>query len=150
MSEPKGMNDETQPPAFREHFYARSPRSVPAAREFARRALVDWGVESERAHEVEICVSELATNALLHGVPPGRGFRLALHLLPSAGGPVTAGGLHVELHDSGDGVPLLAPTAASAKLDPSGRGLVLVDALSDKWGVGEREVGKVVWCEFFW
>jgi hypothetical protein len=30
-----------------------------------------------------------------------------------------------------------------------GRGLLLVAALADKWGVGERHPGKVVWCEFF-
>jgi hypothetical protein len=32
--------------------------------------------------------------------------------------------------------------------DESGRGLLLVEALSDKWGVGERVPGKIVWCEF--
>lgn len=29
-----------------------------------------------------------------------------------------------------------------------GRGLLLVAALADKWGVRERDPGKVVWCEF--
>ncbi|RPK90720.1 hypothetical protein EES46_12270 [Streptomyces sp. ADI98-10] len=29
-----------------------------------------------------------------------------------------------------------------------GRGLLLVAALADKWGVAERNPGKVVWCEF--
>jgi hypothetical protein len=34
------------------------------------------------------------------------------------------------------------------RADEGGRGLLLVAALSDKWGVGERDPGKAVWCEF--
>ncbi|MGP3635489.1 ATP-binding protein, partial [Streptomyces sp. 24-1644] len=30
----------------------------------------------------------------------------------------------------------------------SGRGLLLVDVLADRWGVRERSPGKVVWCAF--
>lgn len=33
-------------------------------------------------------------------------------------------------------------------LTERGRGLRLVEELADAWGVGEREIGKVVWCEF--
>ncbi|WP_351223422.1 ATP-binding protein [Streptomyces sp. NPDC002133] len=139
------MNDETQLPLLREAFYRRERRSVPAAREFAARALADWGVAG-RADDVLLCVSELATNALVHGVPPGRGFRLHLWL-----GDV----LRVEVHDSGGGeVREPMPDAdADADADASaaaegGRGLLLVGALADKWGVGERNPGKIVWCEF--
>ncbi|SCE59340.1 hypothetical protein GA0115253_1079714 [Streptomyces sp. Termitarium-T10T-6] len=32
--------------------------------------------------------------------------------------------------------------------DEGGRGLLLVAAPADKWGVAERNPGKVVWCEF--
>jgi hypothetical protein len=84
---------------------------------------------------------------LLHGVPPGRGF--LLHLSRHPGGVV-----RVEVHDSGDGWPRLpaqqpdeARTAGPEERE-SGRGLLLVDALADKWDVGERVPGKVVWCEF--
>lgn len=118
---------------------------MPAAREFAREALVAWGYTS-RADDVLLSVSELTTNALLHGVPPGRGF--LLQLSRDVGGV-----LRVEVHDSGDGRPRM-PTQADGEqaADPdemeSGRGLFLVDALADKWDVGERMPGKVVWCEF--
>ncbi|SCE17492.1 Anti-sigma regulatory factor (Ser/Thr protein kinase) [Streptomyces sp. DvalAA-14] len=118
---------------------------MPAARGFAYEALVDWGCTS-RADDVLLCVSELTTNALLHGVPPGRGFMLQLSR--DAGGV-----LRIEVHDSGDGRPRL-PTQADGERGPdpdqmeSGRGLFLVDALADKWDVGERTPGKVVWCEF--
>ena len=130
------MNHETQLPHFREAFFRRERRSIRRARDFTRRALVDWGVEA-RAEDAVLCVSELATNALLHGVPPGRGFRLHLYLHGD-------GVLHVEVHDSGGGVVL--PRAPDEEVH--GRGLLLVSVLADKWGVGERDPGKIVWCEF--
>ncbi|MBT2487579.1 ATP-binding protein [Streptomyces sp. ISL-96] len=124
-----------QLPLFREVFYRRERRSVPLAREFTRKALADWGVY-ERTGDVLLCVSELATNALLHGVPPGRGFRL--HLSMRRQGP-----LRIEVHDSGGGQPRVREPD-----DESGRGLLLVAVLADAWGVGRRDPGKVVWCEF--
>ncbi|MEU7208681.1 ATP-binding protein [Streptomyces sp. NPDC044989] len=132
------MNNETPPPSPRERLYRRERRSVPAARAFARETLADWGVRG-RADDVVLCVSELATNALLHGVPPGRGFLLRLWLLPCGDG------VRVEVHDSGDGVP--AVPLDSGGSDEGGRGLLLVSELADKWGVAQRDPGKVVWCE---
>ncbi|MDF3293128.1 ATP-binding protein [Streptomyces silvisoli] len=131
------MSDSPQQSCFSRHFYPRTRRSVPAAREFARRALRHWNIVS-RTDDILLCVTELATNALLHGVPPGRGYQVSLELSGD-------GVLRVELHDSGDGEPRIPDTTAEAE---SGRGLRLVDALADKWGVGERVPGKIVWCEF--
>ncbi|MFC9887020.1 ATP-binding protein [Streptomyces pilosus] len=134
------MNQETSPPSQapcpRERLFRRERRSVPGARAFARRVLEDWGVHAPRIDDVLLCVSELATNALLHGVPPGRG--LLLRLLPYSDS------VRVEVHDSGGGVPAV-PRGAP---DESGRGLLLVAGLADRWGVTERDPGKVVWCEF--
>ncbi|MEV8528037.1 ATP-binding protein [Streptomyces sp. NPDC052000] len=120
---------------FRERFYPRARQSIPAARQFTAGAVADWGF-FHRFDDVLLCVSELTTNALVHGVPPGRGFLLRLLLCEGAV-------LRVEVHDSGGGVPRVADVA-----DDGGRGLVLVGASADKWGVGERDPGKVVWCEF--
>ncbi|MFF2331079.1 MULTISPECIES: ATP-binding protein [unclassified Streptomyces] len=134
------MNDPTQLPHFREAFHRRERRSVPLVRQFVRRALVDWACDA-RADDVLLCVSELVTNAVLHGVPPGRGFRIHLYLEPADGV------LRIEVHDSGDGE--VRPADAGAAPDAEGgRGLLLVAALADRWGVGERNPGKVVWCEF--
>jgi anti-sigma regulatory factor (Ser/Thr protein kinase) len=139
------MKSDPQRGHFRERFYRRERRSVPAAREFTREALVDWGCTS-RADDVLLCVSELTTNALLHGAPPGRGFLLQLSR-------DAACVLRVEVHDSGDGLPRL-PTHPHGECAPdpeeaeSGRGLFLVDALADKWDVSERTPGKFVWAEF--
>lgn len=135
------MNDDVQHLDRRERFYRRERRSVPAAREFAREALTEWGFES-REDEILLCVSELATNALLHGVPPGRGFLLLLRR-------DFGDALRVEVHDSGSGLPhLAAQPGRDRDQEESGRGLLLVDALADKWDVGERDPGKIVWCEF--
>jgi hypothetical protein len=74
----------------------------------------------------------------LHGVPPNRCFQLSLAL-------TTDGVLRVEVHGSGPGevrVPKPRPDAEE------GRGLLLVAAVADDWGVRERDPGKVVWCEF--
>lgn len=130
------MNETMQLPLLRERFFRRERRSVREAREFVRSALADWGFGEVRADDVLVCVSELATNALVHGVPPGRGYRLMLWLRDE-------GQVRVEVHDSGDGVPGVREPDGE-----SGRGLVIVEALADRWGVGERVPGKVVWCEF--
>jgi anti-sigma regulatory factor (Ser/Thr protein kinase) len=136
------VNTESHHSAARERFYRRERQSVPAARAFTRAALADWQVW-ERSYDIVLCVSELATNALVHGVPPGRGF--LLRLLPYAGGD--GRGVRVEVHDSGDGVPAI-PQAEVREPAEGGRGLLLVSELADKWGVGERNPGKIVWCEF--
>ncbi|MEU9124624.1 ATP-binding protein [Streptomyces sp. NPDC048506] len=134
------MHKEIQALCTRSAFYLRERRSVPLAREFARTVIADWDLR-QRADDIVLCVSELATNALLHGVPPGRGYRLWL-TLGAADGP-----LRVEVHDSGDGEPRVSGAVVGEEAE-SGRGLLLVQALADAWGVGERLPGKIVWCEF--
>lgn len=130
------MNETMQLVLLRERFFRRERRSVRAVREFVRTAADDWGYGA-RADDVLLCVSELATNALVHGVPPGRGYRVRL-LLQESGRL-----LRIEVHDSGAGTPVAREPAGE-----SGRGLLIVAAYSDGWGVGERSPGKVVWCRF--
>jgi anti-sigma regulatory factor (Ser/Thr protein kinase) len=134
------MDDDVSEAWQRERFFHRTRRSVPVAREFAQKTLVEWGVVgvSRRTDDVLLCVSELATNALLHGVPPGRGFLVRLGLTADRV-------LRIEAHDSGDGEPRPRDSAAG---EERGRGLAIVEALADKWGVGERYPGKIIWCEF--
>jgi len=130
------VNETTRLPLLRERFFRRERRSAQAARRCTAEALAGWGLaDTPRADDVLLCVSELVTNALLHGVPPGRQLRLLLRFDGHA--------LVVEVHDSGPGVPHVVYDG-----DEGGRGLLLVSALSDGWGVRDREPGKAVWCEF--
>lgn len=126
-----------QLPYRREAFYRRERKSIPAARAFTAWALRDWRA-TERLDDALLCVSELATNALLHGVPPGRGFRLHI-------GMCAHGVIRIEVEDSGDG--MVAANDPRPE-EEHGRGLLLVAALADKWGTGVRDPGKSVWCEF--
>ncbi|UJB44127.1 ATP-binding protein [Streptomyces sp. A1-5] len=134
------MQEEIQVVRIRTARYRRERRSVSLAREFARMALADWD-RKDGADGIVLCVSELATNALLHGVPPGRGYRLWLAL------GAADGVLRVEVHDSGGGEPRV-PEPGGGWTEECGRGLLLVSALADAWGVEGRVPGKVVWCEW--
>lgn len=116
---------------MRERLYLRSPQTIAAARHFTRDTLRAWGVTA-RHEDMLLCVSELATNALRHGVPRGRGYLLRLIGTDSA--------VRIEVHDSGPGLSRISG-------GPPGRGLTLVEAVADDWGVLPRSPGKVVWCE---
>nr|WP_107087909.1 MULTISPECIES: ATP-binding protein [unclassified Streptomyces] len=130
------VNVDIQPALLRERFYPRSRQTVRPARQFAAETLHAWGVTC-RHDDVLLCVSELATNALLHGVPPGRGYRLRMLRYE--------GTVRVEVHDSGGGRPRIAGRDPGAE---GGRGLLLVAAVADRWGAVARVPGKAVWCEF--
>ncbi|WP_274561069.1 ATP-binding protein [Streptomyces spiramyceticus] len=120
----------------RQQRFPRSRVSVRAARAFVIGTVTEWGV-SDRQDDIRLCVSELATNALLHGVPPGREFCVRL----STDGEL----LRIEVRDSGDGCPqVLSPSADRS----TGRGLHLVKELADDCGVVEHTVGKTVWLAF--
>ncbi|MFI2611273.1 ATP-binding protein [Kitasatospora sp. NPDC018619] len=85
-----------------------------------------------------LIVSELVTNALRHGTPPGHRIHLLLHLTPAR--------LRIEVHDARhDRGPVLRALTLDGE---AGRGLHLVKALSASTGCSPRHpVGKVVWCE---
>ncbi|OIJ95904.1 ATP-binding protein [Streptomyces monashensis] len=118
--------------------YTPVPRSVALARHRAARLVTEWGYE-HLAGDVALVVSELMTNALLHGSLRDRLVRLRLLTTPAA--------LRVEISDP-RGERLPCPRDVTAE-DQFGRGLTLVEALADDWGVGPRAgVGKTVWAEW--
>ncbi len=85
---------------------------------------------------MQLVLSELATNAVRHGRVPGRYFEVCI-----AYDAEKLVGL--EVSDPRDGFPVI--TAAEPD-DESGRGLAIVDAFAEAWGVRERVVGKTVWA----
>ncbi|GAB1515767.1 ATP-binding protein [Actinophytocola sp. KF-1] len=121
---------ETRAPAVAELRLAERDTSAALARQFTRSTLAAW--RSRCSHDdFVLVVSELVTNALLHG----------------HGTPV------VRLVDGGDRVraevcddsPLLP---VSHRVTPTtGLGLRVVEQISSAWGASRRGRGKVVWCE---
>ncbi|MFJ8750595.1 ATP-binding protein [Streptomyces sp. NPDC102441] len=112
-------------------------RGARLARLLATAHLGDWGLPVEPAANI---VAELAANAAVHGRAPGRDFRLGLAVHHEAL-------LRIEVTDTrGERLPL-APGIAADDAE-SGRGLLIVEALADRWGV---DVGpaprKTVWAE---
>jgi anti-sigma regulatory factor (Ser/Thr protein kinase) len=83
--------------------------------------------------EAELLVSELATNAVLHGAPP-------VTVRVECDGSV---GLCVSVTDHDPHPPR---ELAAGPDDESGRGITLVDLISDRWGVHQHlGDGKEVW-----
>ncbi|MFD8544973.1 ATP-binding protein [Streptomyces sp. NPDC059649] len=120
-------------------FFAPVPESVGQARDFVVRTLAAWDLEG-RADDVRLCVSELATNALAHDTRRGHGY--GFHVAMSAEDDI----VRIEVHDSN---PHRPRRRRPTNDDVSGRGLHIVDAFSDDWGVEDRgATGKVVWSRF--
>jgi anti-sigma regulatory factor (Ser/Thr protein kinase) len=104
------------------------PKAVTAARRFVREGVADRPVEVATA--VELMASELVTNCVRHA-------RSDFEITIESGSEI-----RVEVRDSGSGRPkLLSPSPD----DRRGRGLHIVDALSDAWGITPVDGGKTVW-----
>ncbi|WP_329115734.1 ATP-binding protein [Streptomyces sp. NBC_01465] len=134
---------EPQLPASRLAFVQRfsaTRRGARLARLLAAKQLRTWDVPYDTAWRTEQIVAELAANAALHGQLRGRGFKTALAL------DVEAGTVRVEVADArGERLPEAGEVPESD--GESGRGLLLVTALADKWGTElHRSGGKTVWA----
>jgi anti-sigma regulatory factor (Ser/Thr protein kinase) len=106
------------------------PQSVHAARRFATDTLL--GSPASILEAVELMVSELATNCIRHE-------RTSFHITILG----STREVRVEVTDSGSGTPTMRSPGPD---EPSGRGLQIVDMLSDSWGVEpEQPSGKTVW-----
>ena len=123
----------------------RGPQSARAARRLTRSTLRDWGL-AFLSEDAETIVGEFVANAVTHAVAvacPRKACaeNLGLRLLRRSGEMIFA------VLDPSDAAPVLkAPTS----VEEAGRGLQMVDALSDVWGwspVAGR--GKAVWAVLF-
>jgi anti-sigma regulatory factor (Ser/Thr protein kinase) len=104
------------------------------ARAFCHGALSTWRVPEQLCEDIVLAVSELVTNAVVHG-ESARQLRLRR----------TARRVIVEVFDTGRRMPHPRVAALDAE---SGRGLHLVARIADRWGARPVHGGKVVWCEF--
>ncbi|MDI2130882.1 ATP-binding protein [Yinghuangia seranimata] len=118
-----------------------TPRGARLARLLATEQLRAWSLSGLFVERAECVVAELASNAVLHGEEAKHDFRLAL------GYDAGSGVLRIEVAD-GHAAPLLTGPDAPCPNAESGRGLLIVAALSDRWGVRiAGAVGKTVWAE---
>ncbi|QKV94759.1 ATP-binding protein [Streptomyces sp. NA02950] len=124
---------------FAQRFSA-TRRGARLARLLAVHQLADWGfTPGVGGYEAAVLVvAELSANAALHGRVPGRDFTLLLRYDDQAGR------LWIEVSDTHDAEPIPKVPASD---DEQGRGLLLVEALADRWGVRDRRgPGKTVWA----
>lgn len=113
---------------------AADPTAVRSARRLLVQVCQASGTAARVVDVAELLVSELVTNAVLHGRSRPR-----LTVTPTAGG-----GLSVGVGDDNSRLPVVREDDRDA-LD--GRGLRLLDLLSSRWGVRPDPPGKVVWFE---
>jgi anti-sigma regulatory factor (Ser/Thr protein kinase) len=112
------------------------PEEVAALRRVLRIHLRIWGLQ-EMTAAVQLCVSELVSNVITH-VGAGTPTTLAV----SRNGTR----LRIEVHDPDTrALPTLVDAADDAE---AGRGMALVTATTDRWGVQLFPDRKVTWCEF--
>ncbi|MFE9000891.1 ATP-binding protein [Streptomyces sp. NPDC007875] len=113
--------------------------SVPRARALLHSALGEWGI-GQAAETAELVLSELVTNAMRVRVPRDRLVGVRIVWL------MEDGLLRLEASDAGEGKP---EVRAPGEGETGGRGLLLVEALADRWGFEQRAcgIGKTVWAE---
>jgi anti-sigma regulatory factor (Ser/Thr protein kinase) len=109
-------------------------RSVAAARAFVRDTLQGWGL-GDIVDDAVVLTSELVTNAVVHAET-----RVRLRVEP------TAHGVRIRVHDQAAqrDIELREPPSIDS---PSGRGLLIVSRVADRWGVEATRTGKEVWFE---
>ena len=116
------------------------PGAVPCARLHTRQVLWEWGLTA-LTESVELLVSELLTNAVAASQSVEAIFPVRLWLLGSRAR------VAILVWDANPRSPVRVEPGEDAQ---GGRGLLLVETISTRWGsYPARETGKVVWalCE---
>lgn len=111
-----------------------APESVEQARELVAHTLYTWDLE-DLLQQAELIASELAANAFAHS--GSRRMRISI----SRPQPDL---VRVAVADKSAAHPVVKRPTDDAE---SGRGLLLVTALADRWGCSPAPQGKVVWAE---
>jgi serine/threonine-protein kinase RsbW len=112
----------------------RVPESAAVARRLVAEALADWGLH-HLLDETVVVMTELVSNAVDHAT--GEGMRVTVRLFSDRR-------VQVAVLDRDPTRP--RPRSSSSDAE-RGRGLLLVAALSDRWGVDMLAGGKRVWAE---
>jgi anti-sigma regulatory factor (Ser/Thr protein kinase) len=143
---------------FDTRFFNAEVRETRAARRWVVSVLQRWDLAA-LCEELELAASELVTNALLH---TRTGFDVTI--------AVSSGSVELAVRDRDPRPPVVRPPRldllsdmdslqqqqsgeerhASLHVGPSGsiaagRGLLIVDAIADEWGIATHAAGKDVW-----
>ncbi|SNR95314.1 Anti-sigma regulatory factor (Ser/Thr protein kinase) [Geodermatophilus pulveris] len=110
------------------------PPSVPVARHLVRDLLHAWGAPHD-AEDAALLVTELVANVVDH-VAGEASFTLHVTLAERW--------LRISVADGSALRPVVRDLQVSAQ---RGRGMRLVEAIADRWGIEERGDGKCVWFE---
>jgi len=106
-----------------------TPESVRISRELVRSTL--HSVDTDLVEVAAILTDEMVANAVKHGRPP---ISLAIENDNE--------GIVISVADSGPEFPVVRTVSRTAE---DGRGLMIIDILSDEWGVVPLYQGKQVW-----
>ncbi|WP_330175645.1 ATP-binding protein [Streptomyces sp. NBC_01498] len=115
--------------------FTAEPQAVPRVRRAVRLHLSLWGL-SDLEDLAQLCVSELVANVINH-IGVGTPVTLA----------VSTDGIHLRIELSDPDARAMPTLLAPLSDAESGRGLMILDAVSDRWGVISRVDSKAVWCE---
>ncbi|MEU3214456.1 ATP-binding protein [Streptomyces sp. NPDC006971] len=111
------------------------PESAAHARRLTSHVVLrQWALSPQISEYAVLLVSELVGNAVRHTGARVFGLRMLRR----------RGWIRIEVRDPSRGLPCLMPVRET---DVSGRGLFLVDKLSDRWGVDLLPRGKTTWFE---
>ena len=113
---------------------ATGPAAPAEARRRVRDAIQSWQVPVDQDTAL-LLTSELVTNAVRH--ESGQGAQAVMLVISCS-----RGRLRVDVHDTSRSVPAVAEVPADAE---TGRGLLLVETLSDEWGFYRTPAGKAVY-----
>ncbi|MFC5073290.1 ATP-binding protein [Kitasatospora cinereorecta] len=121
------------------------PAGVGQARHCMREQLRSNGVSDTVVDDAVLILSELLSNACRHGRPLGQHTEVGDGDIRAAWRVDRAGGLTVEVTDGGGPTrPVPATPSVTAR---GGRGLNIISALAEKWGVRDDTSGEVtVWA----
>jgi len=108
--------------------------SLGEGRRFVARTLRDWDVDEARIEPAMLVANELVANAIVHA-----------QSAPVLSLAATGADLMLRVSDDSSTPPVARTPGPD---DFAGRGLVLVDALADRWGIDTSASGKSVWVAF--
>ncbi|MFS4108962.1 ATP-binding protein [Streptomyces sp. PD-S100-1] len=109
--------------------------TVAVARQMVREACAEWGLDQDATETGTLLISEIVTNAVRHG------HSHSVRVIVEQPRP---GRLRVAVVDKSRRMPELRIVGPDST---GGRGLLLVDALSARWGTDLLPWGKRVWAE---